>query len=46
MKDIYDWIKILYLIDFKRNTAVTSQINRHNFHGRAIAAGLILIRET
>jgi len=32
LKDIYDWLKI-YPIDFKRNTAVTGPINRHNFHG-------------
>jgi len=31
LKGIFDWLKILYLIDFKRNTAVTGPINRCKF---------------
>jgi len=35
LKGIFDWLKILYVTDFKRNTANTGAINRHSFHERA-----------
>jgi|GEM_PF-1859712 len=35
LKGLFGSLKILCLIVFKRNTAVISLINHHNFYGRA-----------
>jgi len=36
LKGLFGSLKILYFIVIKRNTAVISPINHHNFYGRAI----------
>jgi|GEM_PF-1864992 len=44
LKGLFGSLKILYFIVFKRNTAVISPINHHNFYGRAIGVwGLYII---
>jgi len=35
LKGLFDWLKILYFVDFKRGTLVIGPINHHNFYGRA-----------
>jgi len=36
LKGLFGSLKFLYIIVFKRNTAVISPIKHHNFYGRAV----------